>query len=346
MRDVDIERSRVVSGRPGETRRRRKLGPDATLCGLARPLSTRSRVFSGPSRSRTLRTGADGPSSCPRLATVRPATGSDRWAATASSASRIASPASAARPSTSPVERISGPSSIADARQPPERADRCLDRDERAVGGEARRRSPTSASDRAERTAHRRGHDVEAGGLGDDRHRAAGARIGLDDHHAISRHDHLHVEDAAHPERERDPAGRLGGALLGVARESLRREHRDAVAGVDARAGRPARGCPGTDHRSPSLMTSTSSSTPATSSSTRSGQPTSVREVVGDVSLRAQHRDPASADHPRGTHDDGQPAERVDRGRAARGADPASLPARPVEPELVEQARRSARDPR
>ena len=54
MRDVDIERSRVVSGRPGETRRRRKLGPDATLCGF--PVrsdssleSSRGRRVPGPS---------------------------------------------------------------------------------------------------------------------------------------------------------------------------------------------------------------------------------------------------------------------------------------------------------
>ncbi len=164
-------------------------------------------------------------------------------------------------PSTSPVDRISGPSS---ALTPGSRHSEPTGALTATVAASAARpgSSPTSASDVPGRIRPPRPHDVEPGRLGHDRHRAAGARVGLDDDHPISGGDHLHVEiprtprarACDRPPRPRAPASsretRCGGSTATVSPECTP-------------GGSICSRMPGTAQSLPSLIASTSSSMPS-----------------------------------------------------------------------------------
>ena len=111
-------------------------------------------------------------------------------------------------PMTSPVERISGPSTVSTsgkrlngstasftATWPP------------STGG---RSSPSVRSSASVAPSHHPGRDLgqrHAGGLGHERHGAAGPRVGLDDEHLALLHRVLHVEQAPDVEGVGDGAG-------------------------------------------------------------------------------------------------------------------------------------------
>ena len=74
----------------------------------------------------------------------------------------------------------------------------------------------------------------QADGLGDERHGARGARVGLD-HVQLAAVDRvLHVEQPDDADRERDLARRRADLLEHLLAERVRRQHAGAVAGVHA----------------------------------------------------------------------------------------------------------------
>ena len=109
------------------------------------------------------------------------------------------------RPITSPVDFISGPSTVSTPAEAGEREHRLLDADvvEAAAGA--------AGSKLAERLArHDAGRDLgdrQADHLGDERHRARGARIDLQHVDVAVLDGVLHVHQAADLERQRELAG-------------------------------------------------------------------------------------------------------------------------------------------
>ncbi len=146
---------------------------------------------------------------------------------------------------TSPVERISGPSTESTmlpsrGAEPLERQHRLLDRDrrvERHVGAVARRQHPV-ALQLGDRTPR---HD-ERGGLGErdaerlrhERHGPARPRVRLEHVEHAGPDRELHVEQAAHADPLGDLAGRLDDLALHVAAERHGRQGARRVAGMDA----------------------------------------------------------------------------------------------------------------
>ena len=132
---------------------------------------------------------------------------------------------------TSPVERISGPSTVSTPGKARERKHRLLDADvgeRRLLQAERRQRLPRhdAARDLGDRLADH---------LGDERHGARGARIDLEHIDLAVLERILHVHQPADVERQR----KLGGLRLEpgdrLGRERTGRQRAGAVAGVDAR---------------------------------------------------------------------------------------------------------------
>ena len=70
--------------------------------------------------------------------------------------------------------------------------------------------------------------------LGDERDRARGARVGLDHVQLAGVDRELDVQQADHPDRQRDVAGGAADLLEHLFPERVRRQHAGAVAGVHA----------------------------------------------------------------------------------------------------------------
>src|SRR6187455_3265535 len=152
-----------------------RAGRDFTRLHLVRTDSFRRLLWS--SGSRTLRTGARRPSSCPW---------NDSAAVRGNRLRREAMGSLRVRRQAEHLTRRAhlGTELRAHAGKTPEGADRRLDRDERTIGGETLR-EPDVRKRRAERTTNGGGHDVAPRRLGDDRNGPARPRVGLDDDDAL-----------------------------------------------------------------------------------------------------------------------------------------------------------------
>ena len=148
-------------------------------------------------------------------------------------------------PITSPVERISGPSTESTMR--PSLVlnrlngstasftdDRRIHRHHRAV----LLRQHAGLDQVADAGAHhdqRRGlRQRDAERLGHERHGARGARVGFEHVEHAGADGELHVEQTAHPDALRDRQGRCAHPVDHVAAQSHRRQRAGGVAGVDA----------------------------------------------------------------------------------------------------------------
>ena len=125
-------------------------------------------------------------------------------------------------PITSPVERISGPSSGVGALEAVERQHGLLDRDVLAVAEpltlarQVQLGDPLAEHDPAGELGQR-----HADRLGDERHRARGARVGLDHVQLAGVYGVLHVQQPDDADRERELArGRSGSARASPPRAS------------------------------------------------------------------------------------------------------------------------------
>ncbi len=141
-----------------------------------------------------------------------------------------AAPKSRSRPITSPVDFISGPSSESTFGKAREREHRLLDRDvsRRALG-------QIEAGERL--AGHHPGRDLgdrPADRLGDEGHRARGARVDLEDEDLAVLDRHLDVHQAAHLERPRQDVGLTPDLGQKPRLERMRRQRAGAVAGMDA----------------------------------------------------------------------------------------------------------------
>ena len=137
---------------------------------------------------------------------------------------------------TSPVERISGPSSGIDAGEAGEREDGFLDRDMRA--GCAVRLAAIGGEGLVQRLAgHDAGGDLGdrlADGLGDKRHGARGARVDFEDVDRAVLDGELDVHQAADIQRL-GQRRRLAFELVdGFGRQRVDRQRAGAVARMDA----------------------------------------------------------------------------------------------------------------
>ena len=116
-----------------------------------------------------------------------------------------------------------------------ERQHRLLDRDVLAIaeplpaGGQAEVGDPLAEHDPAGELRQR-----HADRLGDERHRARGARVGLDHEQLPGVDGVLHVQQPDDPDRERDLARGLADLLEHLLAERVRRQHAGAVARVHA----------------------------------------------------------------------------------------------------------------
>ena len=138
---------------------------------------------------------------------------------------------SAATPITSPVERISGPSSASAPAKRSNGSTASLTETWLPHGSSGR---PMRRELLAEHHAAGELGQRQAGGLGDERDRPRGARVGLDDVQVVAVDAVLDVDQADHAEREREVARGLADLVQHLGAERVRRQHAGRVAGVDA----------------------------------------------------------------------------------------------------------------
>ena len=138
---------------------------------------------------------------------------------------------SGAIPITSPVERISGPSSESEPAKRSNGSTASLTQTWPSTGSSGRSRSAIRspehdpAGELGERQADR---------LGDERHRPRGARVGLDHVQPVVAVDReLDVEQPDDAQRSRDPGRLLADLVEHLLAEPVRRQHAGRVAGVD-----------------------------------------------------------------------------------------------------------------
>ena len=136
-----------------------------------------------------------------------------------------------AMPITSPVERISGPSSASAPAKRSNGSTASFTDTWPLVGS----RGQLEVGDPlAEHQAAGQLRERQADGLRDERHRPRRARVGLDHVQLVAVDRELDVDQADHPERQRDSRGLLAHLLEHLLAERVRREHAGRVAGVDA----------------------------------------------------------------------------------------------------------------
>ncbi len=137
---------------------------------------------------------------------------------------------SAATPITSPVERISGPSSASAPAKRSNGSTASLTETWSPPGssGQVQRREPLPEHHPAGELGQR-----QPGRLGHERDRPRGARVGLDHVQVVAEHAVLDVDQADGAERERDPARGLADLAEHLGAERVRRQHAGRVAGVD-----------------------------------------------------------------------------------------------------------------
>ena len=133
---------------------------------------------------------------------------------------------------TSPVDCMPGPSEGSTPRSLAVENTGALTATKRRLGQQSI--GPAQLAQRGARRHARRQRDHgHAGDLGQERHRAAGARVDLEDVDAVVAHDELGVDQAAHADLEADAAHGVDDEALVGRRELLWREEGGAVARVD-----------------------------------------------------------------------------------------------------------------